>query len=85
MVVLRLLILRLNYGYFLITLIRLEFIVMTIGINLYFLIRYININELLLIYFLVLRVCERVLGLVILVSIIRFYSIDIIKLNRLIY
>lgn len=61
------------YKYVLILLILLELVVINISLLMFLSIRYINI-EFYLVYYLVFRVCEGVLGLGLLVLLIRFYG-----------
>lgn len=61
------------YKYILIILIVIEIFIMMIAINIFIVFRFINM-EVYIIYYLVFRVCERVLGLIILILVIRFYG-----------
>jgi len=57
-----------------------ELVIMNISIIIYIIIRGGVELNILLIYYLVFRVCERVIGLIILVLIIRYYGDDYYKL-----
>lgn len=63
-----------------------EFLILRISLIIYIIFRILRI-EVYIIYYLIFRVCERVLGLIILVLIIRYhgeeiyYSINLFKLN----
>lgn len=63
------------FDYFLLVLIIIEIVVISISLYIYFLFGGAGI-EVLFIYYLVFRVCERVIGLSILVRVIRYYGED---------
>lgn len=65
-----------NYKYILRLLILIEILVINISLIIYFIFRFVN-KEYYLFYYLVFRVCERVLGLRLLVIIIRFYGSEL--------
>lgn len=67
-----------SYKYFLIILIILELVVLNLRGFLFYVVGFLNL-EALFIYFLVFRVCERVVGLMILVLVIRFRGNDYYK------
>lgn len=70
----------------LVILIVIEFLILRISLMMYRIFRILNI-EIYIIYYLIFRVCERVLGLIILILIIRYhgeeiyYSINLFKFN----
>lgn len=71
------------YNYFLLLLIIMELVVINVSVYIYF--NYgINMREVLFVYYLVFRVCERVVGLVILVVIIRYHGGDYCRSFRLV-
>lgn len=63
------------YNYFLLLLIMMELVVINISVYIYF-VYGIYVREVLFIYYLVFRVCESVMGLVVLVVIIRYHGDD---------
>lgn len=65
-----------SYKHLLNILLRLEFIVLCLFIFLFFYLNFLNFEQYFRIYFLVFSVCEGVLGLSILVSIIRSHGND---------
>lgn len=73
---LRFMMLIIVYKFMLIMLMVIEILVIMISILIYTIIR-VNGLEIYIIYYLIFRVCERVLGLIILVLIIRFYGNEI--------
>lgn len=64
------------YKFILIILIMIEILILMISVLIYIIMRIINL-EFYIIYYLVFSVCERVLGLIILVLVIRFYGNEI--------
>lgn len=70
-----LLLLTLAFKYFLLVLVLVEVVVMRIGVLFYYIYRWIGLDSI-IIYYLVFRVCERVMGLAILVLIIRYSGGD---------
>lgn len=74
------------YKFILIILIVIEFMILRISLIIYIVLRILRI-EVYIIYYLIFRVCERVLGLMILILIIRYhgeeiyYSINLFKFN----
>lgn len=64
------------YKYILSLLILIEVLVINISLIIYIIYRFIN-NEYYLLYYLVFSVCERVLGISLLVIVIRFYGSEL--------
>lgn len=65
-----------NRKHLLITLLRLELVILTLFIIIYFYLSYFSYEFYFVVVFLTISVCERVLGLSLLVSIIRSYGND---------
>lgn len=71
-----------RYKYFLIMLIIMELVIMNLSVRLFYALGFLDL-EVVFIYFLVFRVCERVIGLIILVLIIRHRGNDYYKSFRI--
>lgn len=68
------------YKHFLLTLIRIEFFIINIIYLIFNLLSYLNLRIYLFIYMLVIIVCERVLGLRLIVIIVRYEGNDYLKI-----
>nr|ALO70992.1 NADH deshydrogenase subunit 4L [Pselaphinae sp. 3 EF-2015] len=73
------LVFTLNHKHLLMMLLSLEFIVLSLYLNLFLMLMFFNFELYLLLIFLTMSVCEGVLGLSILVSLIRTHGSDYIK------
>lgn len=72
-----------RYKYFLIILIIIELVVINLRVCLFYVLGFLNL-EVVFIYFLVFRVCERVIGLIVLVLVIRYSGNDYYKFFRIV-
>lgn len=72
------------YKHILLTLIRLEFIIINLTLSIYIIINILNINFYFISFFFRIMVCEAVIGLSVLVYLIRFCGNDYINLLNII-
>nr|ALO71005.1 NADH deshydrogenase subunit 4L [Pselaphinae sp. 4 EF-2015] len=85
MYIMSLLVFSLNHKYLLLMLLSLEFIVLSLFLNLFLLLIKIEVSIYFSMLFLVMMVCESVLGLSILVSLIRTHGNDYMKSMSLLW
>lgn len=72
------------YKHLLLTIIRLEFIIISVFFNIFIILIILERNLYLIIIFLTIGVCERALGLSLIILIVRFYGNDYINSLRII-
>lgn len=72
------------YKHLLLTLIRLEFIIINIVLNIYIIFFILNLRFYIILFFICISVCERILGLSVLIFIVRLIGNDYIKILNLI-